>query len=266
MPTTTSSGPVADRPLAIVRGVPDSFTDAVTGVQPDPPLSYELARDQHTAYVAALRAGGYEVARLDADEDHPDCLFVEDTAVVVGEHALITRLGHESRRGEVDPVADVLGRHVRLHRVQAPATIDGGDVLIAGTRVFVGLSIRTNVQGVKALAAISEPQGFSVMPVEVGSVLHLKSGVSAVDDRTVLWHHRACDREALTGLRIVEVPGDDPEAANVVRLADGRILVGAHHPGTVEIVEGLGFEVVPVDVREIARADGGLTCMSIRLR
>lgn len=257
---------MTDRPLALVRGVPRSFVDAVTGTPPEPPLSADLATAQHADYVRALEDGGYRIVRLGADERFPDCVFVEDAAVVLGAHALVTRPGHESRRGEGDAVASILGAYVRLHHARPPATIDGGDVLVVGRRVFVGLSRRTNEQGAAAIAALAEPQGMTVTAVPVGSVLHLKSGVSAVDDRTVLWHPRACDREALTGLRVVEVPGDDPEAANVVRLADGRILVGAHHPETAALVEGLGFGVVTVDVSEIARADGGLTCMSIRLR
>lgn len=254
------------RPFAIVRGVPDSFAHAVTDSEPDPPLSVELAREQHGSYVAALEAGGYALVHVEPDESHPDCVFVEDTAVVLGEHVVVTRPGHESRRGEVDAVAARMPGSARIHRVQPPATIDGGDVLIAGTRVFVGLSRRTNRQGAQAIAAIAEPQGMTVTPIEVRSVLHLKSGLSAVDDRTVLWHPRTCGRGELTGLRVVEIPGDDPEAANVVRLADGRMLVGEHHPHTAEIVESLGFEVVEVDVSEIARADGGLTCLSIRAR
>lgn len=257
---------MTDQPVAFVRGVPRTFAAAVTGTRPDPPLSVELATAQHASYVAALESGGYSIVHIDADDAHPDCLFVEDTAVVIGEHALVTRPGHESRRGEGDAVTSPVGRHVRLHHATAPATIDGGDVLVVGDRVFVGLSRRTNRQGVRAIAALAEPQGMVVTPVPVGSVLHLKSGLSALDDHTVLWHREACEREALAGLHVVEVPGDDPEAANVVRLADGRILVGTHHPEVAELVESLGFESVNVDVSEIARADGGLTCMSIRLR
>lgn len=254
------------RPLALVRGVPDSFGHAITGTTPDPPLSASLARAQHAAYVDALAAGGFSILRVEPDETFPDCVFVEDTAVVVGDHALVTRTGHESRRGEGAAVAPILGAHVRLHHAQPPATIDGGDVLVMGRRVFVGASSRTNEPGAQALAALAEPQGMTVTLVPVGSVLHLKSGLSALDDRTVLWHPRACEKANLPGLHVVEVPGDDPEAANVVRLADGRILVGAHHPETAALVEGLGFGVVAVDVTEVARADGGLTCMSIRLR
>lgn len=266
MPRTTSSARVPERPVAFVRGVPDSFAAAVTGSPVDPPLSALLARQQHAAYVASLRDGGYRIVEVDSDEAYPDCCFIEDTAVVVGSHALVTRAGHPSRRGEGAAVAPGLADAVRIHPVVAPATIDGGDVLVVGRRVFVGLSGRTNRQGAEAVAAIAEPQGYVVAPVRVGSVLHLKSGLSALDDSTVIWHQRACDRSELVGVRVLEVGGEDPEAANVVRLADGRILVAAHHERTEALIAESGFSTVAVDVSEIARADGGLTCLSIRLR
>jgi dimethylargininase len=229
-------------------------------------LSATLAAQQHSAYVEALAGGGYRILTIEPDEAYPDCCFIEDTAVVIGSRALMTRAGHPSRRGEGDAVAPVLGDLVRIHQARHPASIDGGDVLIVGSNVFVGLSRRTNREGADAIAALAAPLGMTVAPVEVGSVLHLKSGLSALDDSTVLWHPRACDRYELRGLRVIEVPGPDPEAANVVRLADGRILMGAQHHQTQEIVSDLDFDVVVVDVSEIARADGGLTCMSIRLR
>jgi dimethylargininase len=246
--------------------VPDSFAAAITGTPVDPPLSASLARQQHSAYVAALRDGGYRVVEIESDEAFPDCCFIEDTAVVVGTHALLTRAGHPSRRGEGEAVAPVLADAVRLYPVVAPATIDGGDVLVVGRRVFVGISGRTNRQGAEAMAAIAEPQGFVVTPVPVLSVLHLKSGLSALGDSTVIWHPRACDRADLVGVHVIEIGGDDPEAANVVRLADGRILVATHHRRTQALIAEAGFSTATVDVSEIARADGGLTCMSIRLR
>ena len=266
MPRITWSVSVTERPVALVRGVAASFSSAVTGSPPDPPLAADLAAAQHASYVTALSAGGYVAVEIEPDEAHPDCCFIEDAAVVVGEHALVTRPGHPSRRGEADEVAPVLGEYVRLHHAKTPATIDGGDVMTVGTRVFVGLSQRTNAAGAAAIAAIAEPQAMTVNVVPVGSVLHLKSGLSALDDSAVLWHRRACDRDELTGLRVIEIEEADPEAANVVRLADGRILVTAHHERTRAVVEALGFETVAVDVSELARADGGLTCMSIRLR
>jgi len=216
--------------------------------------------------VAALVKGGYTVVPVEPNDAFPDCCFIEDTAVVLGDRALMTRPGHPARRGEGDEVAAALGQYLPLHHTRDPATIDGGDVLCVGSQVFVGLSRRTNAAGAAAIAAIAEPQGMTVTSVDVGSVLHLKSGLSALDETTVLWHRQACERQNLEGLRVVELVGDDPEAANVVRLADGRILVADHHEITRDVVEGLGFETVVVEVSELARADGGLTCLSIRIR
>ena len=252
--------------LALVRGVSASFAECVTGASPDPPLSAKVAAEQHAHYVAALEQGGYEVVEVPVDDDRPDSSFIEDTAVVIGTRVLITRPGHPSRRDEVGPVADALGGRFPLHRVREPATIDGGDVLKMGSSLFVGLSDRTNEEGIRAVTAIAEPQGLSVTSVPVRSVLHLKSGLSALDESTLLWHRDAGDRDVLDGFDVVEVSGADPEAANVVRLADGRILVGTDHPETASLVAGRGFGVVITDVSEFARADGGLTCLSIRIR
>lgn len=254
------------QPVAFVRGVPASFAECVTAAAPNPPLRPEIAAEQHSRYVAALELGGYEVVAVPTDDDRPDSSFVEDTAVVVGTRVLVTRLGHPSRRDEVEPVADALGGRFPLFRVREPATIDGGDVLKVGSSLFVGFGGRTNDEGIRAIAAVAEPQGLSVTPVPVTRVLHLKSGVSALDDSTLLWHRDACDRDVFDGFDVIEVPGDDPEAANVVRLADGRVLVADHHPETASLVAGRGFGVVTTDVSEFARADGGLTCLSIRIR
>lgn len=252
--------------LAFVRGVPASFAECVTSSPPSPPLDRRLAAEQHRSYSQALADGGYTVVQVDVDDDHPDSPFIEDTAVVVGDRVLITRPGHPSRRDEGGPVAEELGRYKPLHHMQSPATLDGGDVLCVGRSILVGLSARTNREGARTVAAIAEPQGKSVTAVPVVDVLHLKSGLSALDDSTLLWHPAACDVGALRDFDIIEVPGDDPEAANVVRLADGRILVGAHHTDTARLVESRGFGAVRVDVSEFARADGGLTCLSVRVR
>lgn len=252
---------MSGRPLAFVRAVPDSFVSCVAGTPPDPPLDPVLARAQHAGYAAELTAGGFAVRTVPAAEAHPDCSFIEDAAVVVGTRALLTRPGHPSRRGEGDGVAAALAGLLELVTMEE-GTLDGGDVLQVGGTVFVGVSGRSDGAGIAALARFCGP----VHAVPVRSVLHLKSGVSAVDAETVLWHPAACDRDDLAPLRIVEVSGDDPEAANVVRLPDGSVLVGAHHRATVELVSGLGIPVRTVDVSEFARADGGLTCLSLRLR
>lgn len=253
----------AGRPVALVRDVPASFVSCVTAQPSVPPLDAGLARLQHAAYAAALQSGGFAVFRAPAAPRHPDSPFIEDTAVVVGDRALITNPGHPSRRGEVPDVAEALARWVRVE-VMEEGTLDGGDVLQVGGRVFVGASMRSDAAGIAALARFCG--SVEVVAVPVRATLHLKSGVSALDPDTVLWHPAACDRADLIGVRVIEVPGDDPEAANVVRLPDGSILTAQHHRLTADLAASLGFPVRTVDVSEFARADGGLTCLSLRLR
>lgn len=254
------------RSVALVRAVPDSFSEAVTAVSPVPPLDPVLAREQHHAYAAALEAGGFAVLTVPGDEAHPDSPFIEDTAVIIDDAALLTHPGNPSRRGEVAGTEEALADLVTGERMPTEGTLDGGDVLQVGRTVLVGLSHRTDQAGADALEAFARARDRSVRRVPVRSTLHLKSGLSAVDDETVLWHPASCDRDLLEGLRVIEVPGDDPEAANVVRLPDGSVLVAAHQPRSAELVAGLGLRPVAVDVSEFARADGGLTCLSLRLR
>ena len=204
--------------------------------------------------------------RVPADESHPDGCFIEDAAIACGESALLTRPGHPSRRGEVSAVAAALGDLVEVDRVQGEATLDGGDVLQMGTVVFVGVGRRTNAAGADQLERFCSPRGRSVIRVPVGDSLHLKSAVSALDAETLLVHRSVPDPGVFSGVRMVLVGGDDPEAANVVRQADGVILVASHHEPTAELVAGLGYSVDSCDIGEFARADGGLTCLSIRLR
>lgn len=251
------------RPVAVVRDVPQAFVHCVTSRPAVPPLDPFVARAQHEAYADALEAGGFAVRRIAGSEDHPDSPFIEDTAVVVGWRALLTVPGHPSRRGEVSAVERVLESLVETTPM-TEGTLDGGDVLQLGDRVLVGASARTDAGGIAALTRFCAP--LPVIPIPVRAVLHLKSGMSALDPGTVLWHPAACDRSQLEGIRVVEVPGDDPEAANVVRLPDGSILVGEHHGVTAGLVAGLGYRARTVDVSEFARADGGLTCLSLRLR
>jgi dimethylargininase len=253
-------------PWALLRGVPDSFSDCVTRRPADPPLDAAHARRQHEEYRACLEAGGFSTGVLAADEAHPDCCFIEDTAVLLGGAALATRPGHASRRGEVAAVVSALAERLPVHVMEAPATLDGGDVLRVGRRLFVGVSERSNPAGREALARFAAPLGFTVVPVALRGVLHLKSAVTALDDATVLVFPGAAAPEAFAGLGVVAVEGGDPEAANVVRLPDGRILVASHLPQSAAAVRAAGMFPVACDVSEFARADGGLTCLSLRCR
>lgn len=250
-----------------MRRVPDSFAGCITRRPTPPPLNPGLARGQQDGYRACLEEGGFAVEMLPADEAHPDCAFVEDTAVVLDERALLTRPGHPSRRGEVGPVGQRLtAGGIPVMVMQEPATLDGGDVLRVGGRLFVGESERTNEAGRGTLCFFAEQLGLQVVTVPISGVLHLKSCATALDHQTVLAFPDALHPAVFRGLRLVPVGGADPEAANVVRLPDGRVLVAAHLPRARAAVRGAGFMPVACDVSEFARADGGLTCLSIRLR
>ncbi|MEX2322254.1 MAG: arginine deiminase family protein [Acidimicrobiia bacterium] len=253
-------------PIALVREVSAAFVDCVTANPPSPPLDAGVARRQHAAYTAALADHGFTVEWVTPAPDLPDGCFVEDTAVVIDDAALLTVPGHPNRRRETASVGGALERFVAVERMAAPATLDGGDVLQVGSTVFVGVGSRTNADGIAALARFAVVRGRRVVPVHTSGVLHLKSAATALDDETVLVHPASVETDAFSGIRTVPVVDDDPEAANVVRLPDGTLLASSAFPGTADRLESLGHRVSTVDVSEIARADGGLTCLSIRLR
>ena len=229
------------------------------------PIDPGRAVAQHDDYCRRLAASGLEVVRLPADPECPDCCFVEDVAVVVDEVAVITMPGAASRRAETPPVAGALERHRPLVRMQLPATLDGGDVLQLGRRLFVGRTLRTNAEGIDALRQALAPFGYSVAPVEVTGCLHLKSAVTALDEGTVLANREWFDASALRSFEIADVDPSEPGAANVLRI---REAVWAHpgYPRTLERLERLGHRIVPVDISEFIKAEAALTCKSLIFR
>lgn len=224
------------------------------------PIDYPRAVAQHQTYCDALVAAGLTVIRLPADPAHPDCCFVEDTAVVLDEVAVIASPGVASRRGETAIIAQTLSRYRPLVHIELPATLEGGDVLKVGRRLLVGRTARTNDAGIAALAAAIAPFGYEVVPVAVAGCLHLKSAVTALDDQeTVLANPALFERAALSGLRILEVAPEEPGAANVLRA--GRSLF-AHlgFPRTTERLASAGYAVTPIDISEFLKAEAALTC------
>jgi len=223
----------------------------------------ELADSQWESYVAALEAEGFETVPVDPSDDHPDSVFVEDAIVIFGGTAVITSPGAESRRGETDalrPLARKLGYTVR--EIEQPGTLDGGDVLKVGTTVYVGRGGRTNAEGIAQLRAIVSPLGYTVVPVPVTKVLHLKSAVTALPDGTVVGFAKQVDSPALFH-RFLALP--EPGAAVVV-LSEDSVLMAASVPKSVALVESLGYRVVTVDVSEFEKLEGCVTCLSVRLR
>lgn len=247
---------------AIVRDVPDAYLHCLRSGEL--PLDVARARLQHRDYVAALAAAGVEVLRLAADEAHPDACFIEDTAVILGAHALISRPGAPSRRGECGPVAAALRARCELHTMAAPAILDGGDVLRAGPLLFVGLSQRTDAAGARSLAAVAAREGLELRTVPVAAGLHLKSAVTLIDEHTLVLHDGALDPAPFTaaGLDLLRV--SEPAGGNVLALGP-RLLVSADAPATAALLIGRGYEVVSLDVSEFHRGDGALTCLSLRL-
>jgi dimethylargininase len=229
------------------------------------PIDVELARAQHREYEQALRDAGYVVERLDSNGEMPDSVFVEDIAVVFDELAIITRPGAASRRIETAAVAGALARHRALHAIQAPGTVDGGDVLVAGKQVFVGLSTRTNDDAAVQMARLLQPHGYKVREVVVHDCLHLKSAVTTLSDDLLLVNPAWIDRETFDGFMLVEVDADEPGAANALRL-DDRVLCSASFPRTAARLERRGLRVERVAASEVAKAEGAVTCCSLIVR
>jgi dimethylargininase len=226
------------------------------------PIDIDRARAQHRAYERALEDAGCTIVRVAAAPDLADAVFVEDAAVVLDEVAVIMRPGAESRRGETPAVADLLGRYRPLRLIDAPATIDGGDVLVAGRKVFIGVSARTTSSAIDQMRTILLPHGYEVRAVPVTGCLHLKSAVTALDDDRLLINPDWAPRDAFSPFDLVEIDPGEPYAANIVR-AGGGLVYPAAFPRTHERIERLGFRVRTVEAGELAKAEGAVTCCSL---
>jgi dimethylargininase len=229
------------------------------------PIDTAAAAAQHRSYRETLEACGARVVTLPPAEGLPDSVFVEDTAVVLDEVAVLTRPGAGSRRDEVGLIEPEVARLRSVVRVEAPATLEGGDVLRLGRTLYVGLSPRTNAEGAAALRRLAAPHGYEVLAVELRGCLHLKTGCSGLDDATVLVNPAWVDAAAFRGREVVHVDASEPWAANVLSVA-GSVCVSAAFPRTAEMLAGRGYDVRAVEVTEFAKAEGGMTCMSLLFR
>jgi dimethylargininase len=255
--------------IAITRDVPRSITRCELTHIAREPIHFDRALAQHEAYCHELAALGLQVIRRPADDAHPDCCFVEDTAVVLDEVAVITALGAPSRRGETPAVASVLRRYRPLLHIELPATVEGGDVLRLGKTLFCGRTSRSNDAGIAALAAAVSPFGYRVIPVPVTGCLHLKSAVTALsadgEEETLLINPAWVEPSALGRFRFLEVAPTEPEAANVLRVR-GTVLLHPGFPRTLERVARAGYTIAPSDISEFLKAEAALTCKSLLLR
>jgi dimethylargininase len=245
--------------IAITRDVSPSIARAELTHLDRVPIDYERAREQHEQYRALLASLGCELLSLPADVAHPDCVFIEDTAVVLDDMAVITRPGAESRRGEVSVVAAALAPFRPLVHIEAPATLDGGDVLVLDNRIYVGGSTRSNDA---ALAQLRELTGREVIRVDVHGALHLKTAVTQVADRALLINREWVDAGAFAGFTLIDIDPAEPFGANAVRLGETVIYPSAF-ARTRAILQSHGIDVRTVEAGELAKAEGGVTCCSL---
>jgi dimethylargininase len=247
---------------AIVRPPGNSFTRALTGQQPRPAIDVALARQQHLEYCAALRAAGLDLMTLPPVERYPDACFVQDTAVVLGELAILGRFGVESRQGEEAAVRRALQGQKRLVAIRSPGTLEGGDVLIMGSRVLVGLSARTNRAGFAQLRDWLELEGATVDALPVPAGLHLLSGCTYLGQGVLLATDAYADLPVFSGLDVVRVPPGEAYAANALGIG-ASVVLPAGHVHTADQLHARGFSVLAVDLSEFAKADGGATCLAV---
>ena len=249
---------------ALVRPPSTRLADGIVTHIERRPIDIALARTQWAAYVEALRGVGWHIHEIDARDDCPDSVFVEDTVVMIGDMAVIARPGSDSRKPEVDAVESAVRTlGCRIERIVAPGTLDGGDVLKVGSTIYVGRGGRTNAEGIAQLTALAEPSGATVITVPVTKVLHLKSAVTALPDGTIIGWDPAVDNASIFP-NYRSMP--EESGAHVVVIDDHRILMAADAPQSAALLEQLGYEVIRVDISEFIKLEGCVTCLSVRLR
>jgi len=248
--------------IAITRDVSPSIANAELTHLERVPIDYERAREQHEEYRALLASLGCEVISLPGDAAYPDCVFIEDTAIVLNDMGVITRPGADSRRGEVDVVAEALASLRPLVRITAPATLDGGDVLVLDERIYVGRSQRSNDE---ALAQLRQLTGREVVGVGLHGALHLKTAVTRVSRDTLLVNREWIDVTPFAGWTLLDADPAEPFGANAV-LLDDVVIYPVAFSRTRAKLESHGINVRTVKADELAKAEGGVTCCSLLVR
>jgi dimethylargininase len=251
---------------AIVRLPGSNFAQGLTTVQLGVPR-HDLAMQQYARYCEALQACGLALTTLDADPDHPDSTFVEDTAVLTARSAVLTRPGARSREGEVMGMRPILRRFFSTTvEIEAPGTLDGGDICEAEQHFFLGLSHRTNQEGARQLATHLAREGYTSSLLDVrgiNSILHLKSGVSYIGDNTLVVMEELADLEMFAEYELIRVAADESYAANCIRVNE-RVVVAAGYPRLRDELVARGFHPLELEMSEFQKMDGGLSCLSLR--
>ncbi len=247
---------------AITRAVSPAIVNCELSFIPRQPIDLQIAVAQHRAYEDLIAKLGASVVSLPAEPDLPDSMFVEDPAIVLDELAVIFPLGTESRRPEAASLAQAIAKFRKLEHIRLPATLEGGDILRIGRKLFVGLTKRSNAEGIRQLAAILAPHHYEVFAVPVTGCLHLKSAVTCLGRSTLLANRAWFDPAPFSSYDWVDVDPSEPHAANALALGN-TINFPASFPGTRARIEANGFHVTPLDISELQKAESGLTCSSL---
>lgn len=247
---------------AIVRKPAETYANGITTSNLGKP-NYNLTLKQHEAYCEALVKCGLELIVLEADPRYPDSCFVEDTAIVTKEFGVISRPGDERRLGEEIEIEKVLKPLMKLHHITAPATLDGGDVMQADNRFYIGVSKRTNLAGAKQLTEIVKQYNYDAYSIPVCSLLHFKTGVNYLGDNNLLIHKEFCSQDDFKSFNGIYIDENEEYAANSLRIND-YVLVPKGFPNTKKSIEELGYKIIELELSEFQKMDGGLSCLSIR--
>ena len=247
---------------AITRELSAAIGNCELTFVPRATIDADLASQQHQQYQAVLSSLGCEIVTLAAEPNLADSVFVEDTAIVLDELAVLCRPGVESRRPEVESVEDVLREYRTIESIQSPGTLDGGDLLRMGKVIYAGLSTRSNQSGIEQLRGIVTDYEYSVKAVEVKQCLHLKSAVSAVAPDSLLLNPDWIDRSAFAGHDLIDVVREETHAANAL-LVGRRVVYPTSFPRTMKKLIALGIDVAAVDIAELQKAEGAVTCCSL---
>lgn len=250
--------------IAVTRAVSSTLAECELTHRPRDPINVANAMAEHACYEEALRSLGATVVRAPPEPALPDAVFVEDTALALDEVGVITRPGAPTRRREVESMANVLGAYKPLLRIQSPGTLDGGDVLRVRRKLYVGLSSRTNREGVSQLETLLNTWDYEVIRVQVQGCLHLKSAVTQVAEDLLLINPRFVRPECFAPMEMIPVAPAEADGANALWIGGARaVIYAAHHPETAERLDRAGVRVVSVASTELAKAEGGVTCCSV---
>jgi dimethylargininase len=247
---------------AITRQISSSINRCELSFHERQPIDVQKAREQHKAYERLLSELGVRVVAIAAEPDLPDAVFVEDPVVVVDEIAVISRMGALSRRPEAASLADALSHYRPLEFLTEPATLDGGDVMRIDRTLYVGVSARTNRDGIAQLTGLLRRYDYEVRPIEVSGCLHLKSACSYIGNNTILVNRSWIDAQPLQMFELVDVPDREPAAANALLVKD-VVIIPASFPATYALLERKGFRLSSIDMSELQKAEAGVTCTSV---